>query len=202
MKRLSIFPARQWGGFSLMELLTVMAILSILIALALPSLTSLSQANALSHAGQVFVDSLSLGLDEALTGNQKVTIRLIKLPNAVGGALHYRAFQTWVVNAAGTTTPLTQVNMFPNGVVISESPNLSPLLQSPPAQTGTMAVTGFPRDYASFTITATGALDSTITSANSVLTLVQEKDVTSPSPANFFSIFINPATGNASAYRP
>lgn len=191
------------GGFSLVELLVVMAVLGVLVVIATPALHSISQGNSVTRAGQDLADSLILSHDEAITRNRKVTIRFIKKTDSNGGGLRYRAIQAWVIkDDAGNLAPLTRVISFPAAVVVAESPTLSPLIQAPPAQAGTMTISGVPCDYVAFTILANGSLDSTISNQSSFLTLVQERDVSTTSPVNFFSIFLSPITGEVSTFRP
>ncbi len=203
MHNSSTFSARPRDSFSLVELLTVVAVMSMFVVVAAPAFTRIAQGQALAQAGQQFADSLSLGRDEALTRNHKVTVRLIKATSAGDATMRYRAMQTWVVkDDSGTVAPLSKVTTLPDGIVFSETPTLVPLLQSSIAQTGTMTVSGKQAAYTSFSVTANGALDGTISSTDSFLTLVAVRDVSAASPKNFFTVFINPVTGKISIYRP
>lgn len=190
-------------GFSLLELLVVIAILALLLGICIPAFTSISQGAALAQGGQKVADALVLGRQDALLKNRKVSVRLIKVADAVGGGKHYRAVQTWQIkDDAGTTVPLTKVSTFPNGIILTEKPELSPLLQSPPAQAGTMMVSGASCDYVSFALLANGSLDSSISNQAAFLTLVREKDADVSLPANYLSICINPVTGEVTTFQP
>lgn len=203
MSRIFFLSAPRRGGFTLVELLLVIAIGAALLALAVPAFTDISRGIALTRAGQELSDMLVLGRQEALARNRKAMIRLIKLDGEAGGENRYRAIQTWMVkDDDGATAPLTGVITFPTGIVLAETPGLSPLLQSPPASTGTMTVHGSQCSYASFAILANGSLESSISNQSSFLTLVQERDANLTVPTTFFSVFINPVTGEVSSFRP
>ncbi|MDR0532343.1 MAG: Verru_Chthon cassette protein D [Verrucomicrobiales bacterium] len=191
------------SAFTLVELLVVTAVLVIFIAVAIPSFRGISQSNSLGNAGRDLADTLNLGRDEAMARNRKVNIRLIKSAGVTGGAARYRAMQVWIAkDDGGEVSALSKVDWLPNGIVISEATALTPILSSTSAQIGTMTVLGEQCNYVSFVIGANGILDGAVSNAESFLTLVREKDVAAVSPNDFFSVFINPATGGVSVYRP
>lgn len=198
--------ARRFRAFSLIELLVVVAIVGVLAALSIPAFNNVSQGSSLSRAGQDLADATILARQEAMTRNRKTYVRLVRLPDAMGGSVRYRGVQTWIVkDDAGTVSPLGRVVNFPQGIVLAEDASLSPLALAPAAETGSMTVAGAARDFSAFEVQADGSLNSAIPSQGSFLTLVQEKDVlntASARPANFFSIFINPVTGEVSTFQP
>ena len=190
-------------GFTLVELLVVMAVILVLLGAIVPALRSLSQGNNLNLAGENLSSAIMAARDAAMTNNRKVSVRLLQGTDAGDGNTHYRAVQLWIVkDDAGTTIPLGAISRFPAAIVLSEATGLSPLVQSPPAQTGSMTVAGVSTNYASFPFTANGAPDGSVTSANSYLTLVRLQDVAAAKPANFLALFINPVTGEVTTYRP
>ena len=196
-------------GFTLVELLTVMAVIAVLLAIAVPAFTRISQGTDLTRAGQDFADTLTLARDEAQARNRKISVRLIKDPTGTKPVQHYRRVQIWVSkDDAGTMVALGKVVQFPTAVVFAEDATLSPLLQIPPGQAGTMTVSGMACSYVGFTINTRGTLDTSSTgvnNTNSFLTIVQEKDVAATAatrPKNFSSVYINPFTGELSTFRP
>ncbi|MFZ3127388.1 MAG: GspH/FimT family pseudopilin [Rhodoferax sp.] len=67
---------RKWAGFSLVELMVVVAIAAVLAAVAVPSITSMLQKNRLSSAASALQVSLSLARSEAIKHgiDAKVTV--------------------------------------------------------------------------------------------------------------------------------
>jgi uncharacterized protein (TIGR02596 family) len=189
-------------AFSLVELLVVMAILAVLASLGMVAFQSTSQGNALARTGQDVADTIVMARQQAMARNRRVEIRFLKLP-APGGATAFRAVQAWSVrDDQGTLEPLTRVSLFPNGVMVAETAQLSPLLQSPPASQGRQTYGGQTRDYSAFTILANGALEGATSEEASFLTLINERHAAQSEPANFSAIAVNPITGETTLFRP
>jgi len=191
-------------AFSLVELLLVVAIIGILLVLTVPSLTNVSRSMSLSRSGQSLSDAIVLAQQQATTLNRRASVRLIKLPDEKG-TIAYRGVQPWIVkDDAGTLAPLSRVISFPSSIVITADQTLSPILQSPMSTNGTMPVSGKTCDYVSFTVLPNGGLEN-VTATNSFLTVVSENDSAksaSTRPANFFTVNINPVTGEVSTFQP
>jgi len=190
-------------AFTLLEMLIVLAIAIVLFSFIAPAVTSISQGNALTRGGQNITDTLLLAVEEAMTRNRAMEVRLIRIPSDSGESLAYRGVQVWgAKESSGTFTSLTPIMRLPRGVVIAESLLLSPLLQSPNALSGKVAVNGVERDYTAFVILANGSLKGG-QPAQSYLTVLLEKDAgTDSAPSNYFSIYLNPATGKVRTFRP
>ena len=189
-------------AFSLIELLVVMAIFAVLASLGMVAFQSTSQGTALARTGQDVADTIVLARQQAMARNRRVEIRFLKWP-AAGGATAFRAVQAWSVrDDQGTLEPLTRVSLFPNGVIVADTVQLSPLLQSPPAAQGRQTYGGQERDYCAFTILASGALEGTTAEDASYLTLINERDAAQVEPANFSAVAVNPITGETSLFRP
>ena len=61
-------------GFSLVELLTVMCIIIIITAVAIPAFNSITSGSNLNRAGQLISDQISLARQEATSKNRDVQV--------------------------------------------------------------------------------------------------------------------------------
>ena len=127
--------ARFWSeGYSLVELLVVMAIIAILATLAAPSIVGVFQGSSISQAGQMIQDQLASYRQLALADNCTVEVRFYQFqdPNIPNDptAGYYRAIQAFkVVQNAGTLgtytkTPLTKALRVPVSVIIDSGNNV------------------------------------------------------------------------------
>jgi type IV fimbrial biogenesis protein FimU len=90
------------GGFTLVELMVVVAIVAIFAVIAAPSFTSLMHRNAVSAAANEFYDLLQYSRGEAVTRNNAVTI---SAPGSSNSAWNGDIS----VAAAGVTAPLRKI---------------------------------------------------------------------------------------------
>ncbi|CAN5761739.1 hypothetical protein BH09VER1_BH09VER1_13320 [soil metagenome] len=189
-------------GFSIMELLCVMAIMAILLTGALPALSSLLQSSNLTRGGQMMIDQLSMARQIAAAKNRTVEVRLIKL-NPTDGA--YAGLQLWTVEPNGSSTPADRLVRLPNDIYISTSPTLSPPFST--LTSSNMAVAGLSGlPYTSFKVRPAGSVEPVQAPANRssfYFTFVNGRFTnSSTAPRNYVTLQINPDTANPIIYRP
>jgi type IV fimbrial biogenesis protein FimT len=110
-RRLGAGMAAPLGGFTLVELMAVVAIMAILGSLGVPAFRSLLLNQRLAAASSGFVAALSLARTEAIQRSQKIHVGALDGSNWSSG---------WAVQAGpeGAMTTLRKFEKLPNGVSI------------------------------------------------------------------------------------
>lgn len=185
-------------GFSLIELLTVLAIITALSSLAAPAFNSIAMGSRLSLAGQIVRDQFALARQEAVTKNREVQVRIFELPDGGRGIQLWRADE----DAAGIALhPVGRISVLPQGVTINSDIAVSPLL-SAGGISGQEQLPAYGEvNYTAFRFRPTGAADAGINPSNNYLTLQYAQAPGNP-PGNYYTLQVNPVTGKLTTYRP
>jgi len=184
-------------AFSLIELLTVVAILSLLLVMIIPTLSSLSDSNSLTIGGQVLADQINAARQTASARNKAVELRLIKQ----GGNPGYSAVQLWMAGEGTNYTAVTRVLPLAKNVVVAENTSLSEILKT--ARPDSMNIGGTNSPYMAIQVQPSGLVVPVIPMSASYLTLVPQRDATTNAqPANYVTLQVNPITGSPLIYRP
>lgn len=194
--------SRLRGGFTLTELLLVVAIMVVLMSVTLPAFTSIAMGTNLSRAGQLIGDQISLARQEAMTRNRDVRVQFF--PNLVkGGVTNYgvQIFRVEEGTDGEQLIPASRMVLLPAGLRVND--NLSPLTKADAALSGSMTnVAQYGTVQSSgFKFRPNGAPGSAVNAANNFLTLQRSGDP-GDQPDNFYTIQINPVTGKVTVYRP
>ena len=153
---------REALGFTLVELLVVLTILAILATLSAPSLVSVFSGSALSQAGQMVQDQLTLYRQLAVNNNYVVEVRIYNfidssLPGDASSVTgdapgHYRGIQAFkvvpssppVINNSGqivfTKTAITKPLRLPPSIII-DAGSYAATTSDPSALISTLAST-------------------------------------------------------------
>jgi uncharacterized protein (TIGR02596 family) len=214
MKALHGINHRQQGAFSLIELLTVIAILSILLALAIPPISQVMKSADLTNAGDQIVSTLSLARHTAISRNRAVEVRFYKYAETADPADgRFHAMQLFFLEPSSGGTTATSIGRkisFPSTVYISSTAILSSLMdptvttqasgaslnQSIPTQGKNYQAASF-RFYpdGSTNLPSNRPLFLTVVPSNT-------EDTATSLPANYATIVIQKATGKAQIHRP
>lgn len=198
------------SGFSLLEMLVVILIISIIAAFAVPVVTGVNRSSQLARGTQIVSDQLAIARQTAITRNRQVEVRFFQFadPEQPGSRNCFRGLQTLEVVNARTVSPLDKVQPLPTNVIIDASAALSSLLD--PAQNAAVPGTDpLPRvgtnyQYVSLRFRPDGSTNLLPTKGPWFLTLHEEihGDGLARPPANFATLEIDPINGGVKFYRP
>ncbi len=221
MKGPLLHPHRP-DAFSLVELLVVMAIISVLMFLAIPAITGTVRGSQLTTAGNNLIEQLNLARQTAMTRNCEVEFRFYKVPDS-GATVSsppttYRIYQSYSLDENGQqTNAITKPIFLPDGVTISSTSTYSSLLPASPSNppysvSGTAAGTSLglygpsSYNYMDFHFRANGSTDLNPNSSSTwFISLINEHDSSvGPTglPNNFFTVQVDALSGHARSFRP
>ncbi|CAN5571226.1 hypothetical protein BH09VER1_BH09VER1_31200 [soil metagenome] len=208
---------RLFGGFTLVELLVVMAIMIILLALILPATTSLMRSMNIGRAASMITDEMNFARQTALSRNRDVEVRLYLLPSSIDSSVkQFRAIRVLLADGTDATksAPLTRLKYLPDPIIISKDPTYSTVLdyanssRSGLVHTNETLPSAGPVEYVSFLFRANGGTSLKPVApptGNWFLTLYAENAKLNGStglPLNYFTAQIDPVTGRIRSYRP
>lgn len=194
------------GGFSLLELLVVIAVLLILVSMASLGMNQILQSVRMERAGRMILEEIQVARQFAASRNLSVELRVIEKPrgNAPGGPVFW-CLQSGVRDKAntGNFTPVSRMAQLPAGVALAPEPGLSsiigsltPLISTHPAYR-----------YIALVIRPTGALEPVSglpLNQPWFMTAVPENKLGAPLAdiSDFVTVQIDPWTAQPTLYRP
>ena len=201
-------------AFTLVEMLTVIAIIIVLVGLLAPAASTILRGNQLTQASDMLVSSLTLARQTAISNNCPVEIRFYQYGDpsnpgeqaAVASSGKYRALQLFKIDDAGTATALGKVTQLPNSILIDLNTTLSTLLGSPQSNpTVSIPRVGTSYNWCSFRFRPDGSTNlSPTTPTYWSLTLhnIVDGDNRTTPPSNYATIQVDPVGGAVTSYRP
>ena len=128
-------------GFTLVEMLAVMAIIVIMITLVTPAAVQILRGNNLTQTGEMVGDQISLARQAALASSRPVQVRFYQLPvPSAGTPLNYAAMQSFRLEENGQVTALTKLQPLRSNVIFASGSALSTLLT--PTSPAVLSVNG------------------------------------------------------------
>ena len=133
---------RRTPAFTLIELMVVVALMAVLMAIAIPAISTLSKAGGINSGGRMVADLLTVARAEALNQRTRVQVRVVTKWTTGGSedpSAAYRKISIWKLDSdklARTPRPadlFTQVSKWetlPAGIIID--PHEDPTTATPP----------------------------------------------------------------------
>lgn len=197
-------------GFSLLELLTVIAVLAILSALIVPSVGRIATGTRLTQDGSRLVDEINTARALALARNQPVEIWFLQLPASSDGSdIGWRGIRCRMLESDGTATWVSRTQKLSESMLLASSEALSNCIGGQNSQPltdlpGSVRGTGI-RFYPGGRVEPISPLGSLSLNDPLFVTIAHAQDLagsTSELPRNFITIQVEPRNGRVTSFRP
>ena len=209
-------------GFTLVEMLLVIAVIIILTGLIVPAITPLLRGTQITQGGDLVTSQLEVARQTALARNRSVQVRICRpnngqytsiMPLIASFATNQNG--TLQTNSDGTPkityTLLGKPVSLPNGVLIDSGTKLSTIL-NPAGVTATSAPTTDPQlgnqgtnyQYIAFQFRPDGSTDLGTAGSPWFLTVhnATDGDGLQNPPSNYCTIQVDPYNGHLQQFRP
>jgi uncharacterized protein (TIGR02596 family) len=215
--------ARRRCGFSLVELVVVLAVVALMAALAAPSVMGGLKSLQLTQAVDMIQDELGYARDYATGRDLSVEIRFYQygLATMPGESVSnpssgkFRAVQLFEINDSGVASPLGKVQRLPDAVIVDSGNSLSDVLGAANASSVPTSTSGSALGYSlpglglqynavcfRFLPDGSTTLSSPASSWFITLHYISAGDNLSAPPSNFCTIQLDAVSGHLRIFRP
>jgi uncharacterized protein (TIGR02596 family) len=196
-------------AFSLVEMLIVVALISLLFTVAVPYTLAAMQSASLTSAGDSLMQKISLAQQRAATENRPIGLDFLYYKKDEIQGCH--AIQLISYNpATNLATPLEPPMYWGEGRAVLVEGGLSPMFATnlTPTSTGSATLSPFKQLSATFyriIFYPNGSTSLKVPLRMSYLTLISTKNYKpslSAAPPNYYTVQIDPVTGRGHSYGP
>jgi uncharacterized protein (TIGR02596 family) len=116
-----ISQGRHGTGFTLVELLVVLAIIAIIVAASVTAFSGVNSALNLSTASQTIMSEITTARQTALTYSETVEVRFYYYMDPITNTNQYQAIQTFTTRDGVNFTQLDKISYLPVNIMIDKS---------------------------------------------------------------------------------
>jgi len=190
------------SGFTVLEVLAVVAIMVIIMAAAIPIVPGLLKASKLRTASNALADYFVLARQTAITRNCRVEVRFYLMKRSEGKNT-YSAYRAFTISSEGVAVPLGKIKELDKPIVIAETSAQNTIFRAPPYE-GSENLPGFGSVfYHKFSFLPGGRTDFD-PGSNWFMTLYDGGAGIGQDqlPLNYVIMQIDDSTGHVRLYRP
>jgi uncharacterized protein (TIGR02596 family) len=209
------FPTpRRGNGFTLVEILVVLAIISILIAFAVPALEPAIRGSKLKQASDDLERALATAQQVAITDNTTVQFRIYKYddPGSAGTDAYFHSYRAFIraIDPKDHTKEIEEDEitvvdrvLMPVPFVIAEDSELSSLVMNGELENGTEDYSkNKSAEFVEFEFRSDGSTNlTTVAEAFWTLTILRSTDDQSSLPKEFVTLLLDPYNGRVKPYQ-
>jgi uncharacterized protein (TIGR02596 family) len=200
---------RSRHGFSLIEILCVLVIISLLTVLGVSSIQPIMLSANLTSSATLVVDSLNLARQRAVSNNCPVEVRIYQVPATAGSStLIYRALGIYQINTDGPQL-IHMIIYLTGNVEFSNSQAFGTLLYYTTSSSGPLipGSSGPSYTYQYFQYRADGSTNLNTQPVagdtwHMMLYNSNRPPVGATPPANYISIQLDPISGRTETFQP
>src|SRR6218665_3775088 len=133
------FSNKRTSAFTLVEMLTVVGIISMLVAIVAPALVDVVRSTRLNSSGDSLINRISLAQQSAISLSSEVEVRFYRNVDSTSDRPQGNSFYAYQVVQSlsnGTEKALSDPYFLDSGIIISSQENWSPLMKTTTQQVG------------------------------------------------------------------
>lgn len=196
-------PLQKVTAFTLVEMLAVIAIVALVMAFAVPSVSDIVRAGDLSNGASSLVSTLAQARQSAIVQNRNVEVRFYRYNHSITEGNEFQAIQSFIAtdDAAEGWKAFTRVQVLPESVILDQR---SSLIQSRlgEARSGSTPLRGgvTSYDYVHFIFRPDGSTNLGPGQWYFLLRSAKDPEAGAPLPRDFFVVDVAPRWGQVRLY--